>query len=121
MSYLHTKDHISSILNDAEKEQIENEEERNILLAHSKAAEVEGGQKFVQILKNNERGWTNQDVKGNRDAFTLNNKHEALFCCGRNGVNAIILNTTHLMYVAIISIVAFKIVTLGSDIRLLSN
>ena len=72
MSYLHTKDHISS-LNEAEREQIENEEERNVLLAHSKAAEIEGGHKFIMILKNNERGWKD-DIKRKRDPYSVNNK-----------------------------------------------
>lgn len=72
-------------------------------------------------MKNNERGWTNSEAKPKVEAFGLNNKHEALFCCGRNGVNSVILSSTHALYVAIIAIIAFKLTTLGSDVRALNN
>ena len=57
-----------------------------------------------------------QDQQGNpvesaKDAFKIANKHENLYCCGRRGVNYLILNTTQFFYILSIIFLSFAIVT----------
>ena len=46
----------------------------------------------------------------------MNNKHEDLFCCGRRGVNFLILNTAQFLYVLTLLFVALKACTIYDEI-----
>ena len=54
-------------------------------------------------------------IDSSKDAFTSNNKHESLFCCGRRGVNYLIINTTQFLYILTIIYFSYKCVTIGPD------
>ena len=47
-------------------------------------------------------------MRGDKEPFGINNKHENLFCCGRRGVNYLILNTSQFLYVLSILFIALK-------------
>ena len=46
----------------------------------------------------------------------MNNKHERLFCCGRRGVNYLIINSSQFFYIITILYLAYKVVTLPAEI-----
>lgn len=46
--------------------------------------------------------------RGDKEPYGINNKHENLFCCGRRGVNFLILNTSQFLYVLTILFIALK-------------
>lgn len=91
-------------LNDQEKDQLINDDERQKLLIESIASEKDGGQKYAMNLRMD--AMKNQS----KDAFSVNNKHESLFCCGRRGSNFLILVTAQFIYKMFIFFFAFSIV-----------
>ena len=56
-------------------------------------------------------------MKGNKEAISIDNKHESLFCCGRRGVNYLILNTTQFLYVLIILFISLKSCTMQDEVK----
>jgi hypothetical protein len=46
-----------------------------------------------------------------KDAFNIANKHENLYCCGRRGVNFLIIYTTQFFYILSILFLSFGIAT----------
>jgi hypothetical protein len=54
-------------------------------------------------------------IDSSKDGFKSNNKHEGLFCCGRRGVNYLIINTTQFLYILTIIYFSYKCVTIGPD------
>jgi hypothetical protein len=72
-------------LNAAERGQLHNDDERQALLDESLAAEKIGGVTYMRKMA------SMQPPYPFKDPFAVNNKHEALFCCGRRGKNYLIL------------------------------
>jgi hypothetical protein len=54
-------------------------------------------------------------VRSIKDAFAVNNKHEALFCCGRRGANFLILSTAQLFYILTLVFLAFRLATIQTE------
>jgi hypothetical protein len=78
-------------LNSGEVEQLNNDEERQALLDQSIAsARGAGGAQARSLLAQDQLG---KEMESGKDAFNVANKHENLYCCGRRGVNFLIINT----------------------------
>tara|TARA_B110000285_G_C15006115_1_gene553942 strand:+ start:70 stop:513 length:444 start_codon:yes stop_codon:yes gene_type:complete len=54
-------------------------------------------------------------IDSSKDPFSSNNKHEGLFCCGRRGVNYLIINTSQFLFILTIIYFSYKCVTIGPD------
>ena len=55
--------------------------------------------------------------KPGKDGFLMNNKHEALFCCGRRGRNYMILHATQFFYKLSISFLALKLADIDEEYK----
>jgi hypothetical protein len=75
---------------------------------------VEGGGKFIQNLRLQQ---ADEKRMGFRDPFAINNKHESLFCCGRRGVNSLILESTHFFYLLLIVLFSFALVNISPALK----
>jgi len=56
-----------------------------------------------------------------KDAFSKDNKHESLFCCGRRGVNFFILHTAQFFFKLTIAFFAFKLTSINEEFTLLKK
>ena len=91
------------------------EEERQALLDQSiNSARHGGGPQAVSLSSEQKEG---RRVKNEKEPFNINNKHEDLFCCGRRGVNFLILNTSQFLYVLTILFVALKLCMMQDEIQ----
>ena len=54
-------------------------------------------------------------MKPGKDAFRINNKHESLFCCGRRGVNYLIIASAQFFYLVTILYLAFKLTIVNQE------
>ena len=50
-------------------------------------------------------------MESGKDAFNIANKHENLYCCGRKGVNFLIINTVQFFFILSILFLSFAIAT----------
>ena len=98
-----------------ERKQLNDEEERQALLDQSiNSARHGGGPQAVSLSSQQQEG---RRVKNDKEPYNVNNKHEDLFCCGRRGVNFLILNTAQFLYVLTILFAALKACTLYDEIE----
>ena len=112
MSYLEF-DAKTTDLSEVEREQLVNDEERQALLNQSVASARGGKNHYARSLAAQEEdGKRPQSAK---DAFNVNNKHEQQYCCGRRGVNYLILNTAQFMFILTIVFFAYKVATVHSE------
>jgi hypothetical protein len=110
MTYLDF-DQRNTDLNDMEKEQLNNDDERQALLDNS----VHAGKKAGGLLAANLQKEKEAKVGASKDPFRVNNKQEGLFCRGRVGVNKLIIASTQFFYLTTILFMAFKLATVNQE------
>jgi len=93
-----------------------NEEERQALLDQSLASARGAGGHLARSLVVQENEGKRAEY-ASKDPFQVNNKHERLFCCGRRGVNYLIVNTSQFMYLLTILFFAMKACTVVPDVQ----
>lgn len=102
-------------LNAIERKQLNNDEERQALLDQSLASARGGGGAQARSLAAQEQ--EGKLFESGKDPFNVNNRHEALFCCGRKGVNYLIINTAQFFYILTILYLSLKCVTIGPQLQ----
>jgi len=111
MAYLEF-DNNNTDLTDVEKDQLNNDDERQALLNQSVASAKGGGGVQARQLQNQK---SEEKARSIKDAFAVNNKHEALFCCGRRGANVLILTAAQLFFILTVVFLAFKLATVQAE------
>lgn len=98
-----------------ERKQLQDDEERQALLDESvNSSKRGGGPQAVSLSSKFQEG--RRPTKGDKDPYSINNKHEALYCCGRRGVNFLILNTAQFVFILTILFISLKSCTLDKEI-----
>lgn len=95
-------------LTNQEYQQLNNDEDRQQLIDRSRQLESIAGGVVSQNLHNYYNNNAHKFIT--KDAFGVNNRHESLFCCGRRGVNYLILHTAQFLFTLTIGAFCFRLI-----------